>query len=127
MIILTGFCYMENMTNTLEAIQSLPAEYRDRIKKYCVPGDSDSLAKALDVALACFQGLSGLDGLNVKQNRLAKTLEKIRKGLATELLRLEGFDLAAAKNRGKAETSRTTVEPKKSWSKAVAPLVESTD
>ncbi len=116
---------MENMTDTLEAIQSLPAEYRDRIDKHCVAGDSDSLAKALDVALACFQGLPGHDGLNTNQKSVAKTLETIRKGLATELLRLEGFDLEAAKNRGKAETSRTTVEPKKPWSKAVAPLVES--
>ncbi len=116
---------MENMTDTLEAIESLPAEYRDRISKHCIAGDSDRLAKALDVALSCFQGLSSNDGLNAKQKRVAKILETVRKGLATELLRLEGFDLEAAKNRGKAETSRTAEEPKKSWSKAVAPLAES--
>ncbi|MEH6472444.1 MAG: hypothetical protein V7752_14445 [Halopseudomonas sp.] len=115
---------MDNMATTLEAIQSLPAEYRDRINKYCIAGDSDSLAKALDVALMCFQELSSRDGLNAEQKGLTKILESIRKGLAIALLELEGFDLEAAKSRGKAETSRTAVEPKKSWSKAVAPLKE---
>jgi hypothetical protein len=78
-----------------------------------MPGDSDSLAKALDVAITCYQGSFSNDNLNAEQKIVAKILETIRRGLATELLRMDGFDLEVAKNRGKAESVQSTEEPKK--------------
>ena len=112
---------MDEMTDTLEAIHSLPDEYKLKINKHCIGGDSTSLDKALNAALSCSQKLDGLDRMNTDQKRLAKTLLTIRKGLASELLRLEGFDLKAAKDRGKAETVQSEVKSKKKWNKAVVP------
>ena len=109
------------MTNVLEAIHSLPEEYKLKINKHCIEGNSDSLDKALSAALNCSRNLDGLERLNANHKQLSKALLTIRKGLASELLRLEGFDLEAAKNRGKAETIRTEEEPKKQWSKTVVP------
>ena len=117
---------MEVMTDTLEAIHSLPDEYKNKINKHCLAGDPNCLDKALNAALNCSQLLDGLDRQNTVQKQVSKTLLAIRKGLAKELLRLEGFDLEAAKNRGKAETLTTEVEPKKNWGKVgVVPSAES--
>ena len=117
---------MDDMTNVIEAIRNLPEEYKLKINKHCILGNSCSLDKALNAALNCSQNLDGLVRLNGDQKQLSKTLLTIRKGLASELLRLEGFDLEAAKNRGKAETIRTEEEPKKQWSKVVVPASENT-
>ncbi|MEH6625709.1 MAG: hypothetical protein V7739_04645 [Motiliproteus sp.] len=96
------------MDKALEAIQSLPAEYRDKIVVHCIPGDSERLAKALDAALKCYSDLHkrNSEGVTSKHKHVSETLEQIRSGLAAELLRLEGFDLAAAKARGKAEVGK---------------------
>ncbi|MEH6825169.1 MAG: hypothetical protein V7629_14775 [Motiliproteus sp.] len=109
------------MDNALEAIQSLPSEYRDRIVVHCIPGDSDQLAKALDAALKCFSDLHKRNGqvLTNKQKHLSDTLGLIRSELAVELLRLEGFDLRAAKARGKAEVDKPKVGKPKKWSQPV--------
>ncbi len=117
---------MNDMTNTLEAIHSLPEEYKLKINKHCIAGNPDSLDKALNAALNCSQNLDSLDNLNANQKKLSKTLQVIRKGLACELLKLDGFDLEAAKNRGKAETIRTGEKPKKEWNKAILPAAENT-
>lgn len=112
---------MDDMTNTLEAIHSLPEEYKLKISKHCITASSDSLDKALNAALNCSQGIDRLERPNANQKQLSKTLLTIRKGLASELLRLEGFDLKAAKKRGKAETIKTETEPKSQWSNVVVP------
>jgi hypothetical protein len=112
---------MVGMTNALEAINSLPEEYKLKISKHCISDNPDSLDKALNAALNCSQNLDGLDRPNANQKQLSKTLLTIRKGLASELLRLDGFDLEAAKNRGKTETIRTDKELKTQWNKTVVP------
>lgn len=117
------------MNNVFETIQSLPAEYRDKIMDHYVAGDPDQLAIALEVALKCFRDLHRNNGagLTGPQKRLGKTLEQVRSELAIELLRLEGFDLAAAKARGKAETGKAIAGKQKEWSQSVVPALQTTE
>lgn len=117
------------MEKVLEAIQSLPTEYKSRIATHCIQGDSDQLAIALDTALECFHDLQRKNGQGVtkEQKQLSDTLALIRSGLASELLRLEGFDLAAAKARGKAETDKPKEGKTKVWSQPVAQALQTTE
>ncbi len=93
------------MDKVLEATQSLPTTYKNKIAVHLIPGDADQLAIALNVALECFSDLQMKSGQSTvkAQQHLCDTLALIRSELAVELLRLEGFDFAAAKARGKAE------------------------
>lgn len=93
------------MDKVLEAAQSLPAKYKSKIVSHLIPGDAAQLAIALDAALDCFSDLQTKSGQSTakEHKNLSDTLALIRSELAVELLRLEGFDLAAAKARGKAE------------------------
>jgi len=117
------------MNNALETIKTLPTEYRDKIMVHCIPGDSDQLALALDAALKCFSDLHrrNRQGLSSQQKHLGEVLEMIRSELAAELLRLGGFDLAAAKARGKAEAGKSEAGKQKEWSQSVTQALQTTD
>ncbi|MEH6649872.1 MAG: hypothetical protein V7707_07605 [Motiliproteus sp.] len=109
------------MDKALEAIQRLPAKYKNKIVVHLIPGDPSRLAAALDAALDCFSDLQMRSGQSMakEQKDHCDTLALIRSELAAELLRLEGFDFAAAKARGKAEVDAPKEKKQKEWKQPV--------
>ncbi|MEH6651957.1 MAG: hypothetical protein V7707_18190 [Motiliproteus sp.] len=111
------------MDKALEAIQNLPTKYKNKIIAHLIPGDANQLAIALDTALDCFSDLQMRSGQSIgkEQKQQSDALALIRSELAAELLRLEGFDLAAAKARGKAEVDAPKDSKQKEWRQPVVP------
>ncbi|MFT6916611.1 MAG: hypothetical protein ACJAWL_002952 [Motiliproteus sp.] len=110
------------MDRFIEATQSLPDKYEKKIAVHLIPGDINQLTMALDAALACFADIEMKSGQSMtkEQKNQCGILAWIRSGLAVELLRLEGFDFAAAKARGKAEADTPKDRKQKGWVQPVA-------